>query len=150
MSKWCWNIRLFFNPFFNGFHSSTLLQVIGNKSANLVLFFSQIESEARISLTKLSRRVLDWTLGWFQCWNFLVEGTYFCHNVKLSRKWTHFEKTKQAWLEHYIHPWQNVKNWTLKLVMEWATNCFWVLGASWVELWYFDSYGHMGFFLTGN
>jgi hypothetical protein len=30
-----------FNPFFNGFHSSTLVQVIGNKSADLGLFFSQ-------------------------------------------------------------------------------------------------------------
>ena len=40
----------FFNPFFNGFHSSALVQVIGNKSADLVL------SKARISLTKLSRR----------------------------------------------------------------------------------------------
>ena len=27
--------KTFFNPFFNGFHSSTLVQVIGNKSADL-------------------------------------------------------------------------------------------------------------------
>jgi hypothetical protein len=31
--------KLFFNPFFNGFHSSTLVQVIANKSADLGLFF---------------------------------------------------------------------------------------------------------------
>jgi hypothetical protein len=34
--------RLFFNPFFNDCHSSTHVQVIGNKSADLGLFFSQI------------------------------------------------------------------------------------------------------------
>jgi hypothetical protein len=34
--------RLFFTPFFNGFHSSTLVQVIGNKSADLGSFSSQI------------------------------------------------------------------------------------------------------------
>ena len=42
LPKRCWKTRLVFNPFFNGFHSRTLVQVIGNKSADLVLFFSQI------------------------------------------------------------------------------------------------------------
>ena len=34
--------KTFFNSFFDGFHSSTLVQVIGNKPPGLGLFFSQI------------------------------------------------------------------------------------------------------------
>ena len=30
-------MRPYFNPFFNGFHSSTLVQVIGNKSAGKII-----------------------------------------------------------------------------------------------------------------
>ena len=42
LPKRCRKTRLFFNPFFNGSHSSTLVQIIGDKSPFLCLFFSQI------------------------------------------------------------------------------------------------------------
>ena len=73
--------KTFFNSFFNGFHSSTLVQVIGNKPPGLGLFFSQIRLEFLWQNYLEKVRVLDWTLGSFQFWNFLVEWTYFCHNV---------------------------------------------------------------------
>ena len=40
--KACSEKDTFFSPFFNGFHSGTLVQVIGNKSTDLGFFFSQI------------------------------------------------------------------------------------------------------------
>ena len=82
--------KTFFNSFFNGFHSSTLVQVIGNKPPGLGLFFSQIRLEFLWQNYLEKVRVLDWTLGSFQCWSFLVEGIYFYHYVFGGKR-----KTKQ-------------------------------------------------------
>ena len=53
LPKRCRKTRLFFNPFFNGFHSRTLVQVIGNKSADLgKLFLNRVH----VYFVKLSQK----------------------------------------------------------------------------------------------
>ena len=49
--------KTLFQSSFKGFHSSTLVQVIGNKSADLGLFFSQIgfgRVRTKIQQTKIA------------------------------------------------------------------------------------------------
>ena len=88
LPKRCWKRRLVFNPFFNGFHSSTHVQIIGNKSAYLGSFFSQIRfgRVRRISLTKLSKRCKGPRLnfGYISMLKFSGWRNLFLHNVDLS------------------------------------------------------------------